>query len=39
MKQKLIDLFNENNININLRAETMTVNDILELYNMIVSNQ
>ena len=38
-KQKLIDLFNENNININLRAETMTVNDILELYNMIVSNQ
>lgn len=38
-KQKLIDLFNENKININLRAETMTVNDILELYNMIVSNQ
>ena len=38
-KQKLIDLFNENNININLRAETMTVNEILELYNMIVSNQ
>lgn len=38
-KQKLIDLFNKNNININLRAETMTVNDIIELYNMIVSNQ
>ena len=38
-KQKLIDLFNKNNININLRAETMTVNEILELYNMIVSNQ
>lgn len=38
-KQKLIDLFNKNNININLRAETMTINDILELYKIIVSNQ
>lgn len=38
-KQKLIDLFTKNNININLRAETMTVNDILELYKLIVSNQ
>lgn len=38
-KQKLINLFTQNNINISLRAETMTVNDILELYNLIVSNQ
>lgn len=38
-KQRLIDLFDRNNININLRAETMTINDILKLYNLIVGNQ
>ena len=38
-KQRLIDLFDSNNININLRAETMTINDILKLYNLIVGNQ
>jgi len=38
-KLKLIDLFNKNNININLRAETMTVEDILELFKIVISNQ
>ncbi len=37
-KQKLIKVFEENNININLRAETMPVDDILKLYDVIVSN-
>lgn len=38
-KQKLIDLFEKNGININLRAETMSVDEILKLYQLIVSNQ
>ncbi len=34
-KEKLIEIFNVNKLDINLRAETMTVEDILELFKII----
>jgi len=38
-KQKLINLFEKNNININLRAETLTVDEILNLYRIIIGDK
>ena len=35
-KQKLTEIFVKNNLNINLRAETLSVEEILELYKLIV---
>ena len=37
-KEKLIKLFENNNLNINLRAESLSVDEILELYKLIISN-
>lgn len=37
-KAMLIKKFEENGININLRAETLTVSEILNLYNIIIGN-
>ena len=37
-KEKLIKLFENNNLNINLRAESLGVDEILELYKLIISN-
>ncbi len=37
-KEKIIDIFNENNLNINLRAESLNTEEIIKLYKIIFGN-
>ena len=36
-KGKLIDLFKENNFNVNARAESLTVNEIMKLFKVVIN--